>query len=114
MPGWISHPLGLGRVSGRRHGAGENRANPGAVAAIAGSGRTASRALLVCPTSLLGNWRKEASRFTPQLAVMTHHGAGRDKDETFVSKHESTRWCYPATDCCIGIYRCSRAWNGRW
>lgn len=43
-------------------------------------------ALLVCPTSLLGNWRKEASRFTPQLAVMTHHGAGRDKDETFVQQ----------------------------
>ncbi|HAO32060.1 MAG TPA: DEAD/DEAH box helicase [Candidatus Competibacter sp.] len=40
-------------------------------------------ALLVCPTSLIGNWRKEAARFTPQLTVMTHHGAGRDKGETF-------------------------------
>lgn len=39
--------------------------------------------LLVCPTSLLGNWRKEASRFTPHLPVRVHHGAGRDKNETF-------------------------------
>ena len=33
--------------------------------------------LLICPTSLLGNWQKEASRFTPDLAVMVHHGPDR-------------------------------------
>lgn len=43
-------------------------------------------ALLICPTSLVGNWRKEASRFTPQLPVMVHHGAGRDKGETFAAQ----------------------------
>ena len=43
-------------------------------------------ALLVCPTSLVGNWRKEASRFTPQLPVMVHHGAGRDKGEAFATQ----------------------------
>jgi SNF2 family DNA or RNA helicase len=43
-------------------------------------------ALLVCPTSLVGNWRKEASRFTPQLPVMVHHGAGRDKGEAFTTR----------------------------
>ena len=43
-------------------------------------------ALLVCPTSLVGNWRKEAARFTPQLPVMVHHGAGRDKGETFAAQ----------------------------
>jgi len=41
-------------------------------------------ALLICPTSVVGNWRKEAARFTPQLPVMVHHGAGRDQGETFV------------------------------
>ncbi len=39
--------------------------------------------LLVCPTSLLGNWRKEASRFTPRLAVMVHHGSARQKGQGF-------------------------------
>lgn len=39
--------------------------------------------LLICPTSVVGNWCKEAERFTPQLPVMIHHGAGRKKGATF-------------------------------
>jgi len=34
-------------------------------------------ALVVCPASLLENWRREAARFAPQLRVFVHHGAGR-------------------------------------
>lgn len=34
-------------------------------------------ALVVCPASLLENWRREAARFTPHLRVCVHHGAGR-------------------------------------
>ncbi|MBS1910896.1 MAG: DEAD/DEAH box helicase [Bacteroidetes bacterium] len=41
-------------------------------------------ALLVCPTSVMWNWRREAERFTPDLPVMMHHGAGRMKESTFV------------------------------
>ena len=33
--------------------------------------------LLVCPTSVVGNWRHEAEHFTPDLRVLIHHGAGR-------------------------------------
>ena len=33
--------------------------------------------LLVCPMSLVGNWQREAERFTPGLAVHVHHGAER-------------------------------------
>jgi SNF2 family DNA or RNA helicase len=33
--------------------------------------------LLICPMSLVGNWQREAERFTPELAVHVHHGAGR-------------------------------------
>ncbi|RJP32640.1 MAG: DEAD/DEAH box helicase [Candidatus Omnitrophota bacterium] len=39
--------------------------------------------LLICPTSVVGNWQKEASRFTPELPVMIHHGAARKKDSSF-------------------------------
>ncbi|MDQ1254127.1 MAG: hypothetical protein QG646_3347 [Euryarchaeota archaeon] len=39
--------------------------------------------LLVCPTSVINNWRKEAARFTPELSVMVHHGTGRKKEEEF-------------------------------
>ena len=31
-------------------------------------------ALLVCPTSVLGNWQREATRFAPELRVDIHHG----------------------------------------
>ncbi|GAB7040917.1 MULTISPECIES: DEAD/DEAH box helicase [Catenuloplanes] len=34
--------------------------------------------LLICPMSLVSNWRKEAERFAPGLSVHVHHGAGRD------------------------------------
>ena len=33
--------------------------------------------LLVCPTSVLGGWEREAARFAPSLAVYLHYGAGR-------------------------------------
>ncbi len=33
--------------------------------------------LLVCPMSLVGNWQREAARFTPRLRVHVHHGADR-------------------------------------
>jgi superfamily II DNA or RNA helicase len=33
--------------------------------------------LLVCPMSLVGNWQREAARFTPDLSVHVHHGADR-------------------------------------
>lgn len=36
--------------------------------------------LLVLPTSLIYNWQKEASRFTPDLRVMVHYGTQRCKD----------------------------------
>ena len=37
----------------------------------------ASPTLLVCPMSLVGNWQREAARFTPDLRVHVHHGADR-------------------------------------
>jgi superfamily II DNA or RNA helicase len=38
---------------------------------------SAGPTLLVCPMSLVGNWQREAARFTPQLGVHVHHGADR-------------------------------------
>ena len=39
--------------------------------------------LLVCPMSVMGNWQKEAARFTPDLPVMIHHGLTRAKGAAF-------------------------------
>ena len=43
-------------------------------------GRLDGPALLVCPTSVAGNWLKESKKFSPSLRVMIHHGVGRTKD----------------------------------
>ena len=42
--------------------------------------------LLVCPTSVLGNWQREAERFTPDLPVLVHHGTRRPKDAAAFKK----------------------------
>ena len=34
-------------------------------------------ALIVCPTSVLGNWQRELHRFAPDLTVHIHHGPER-------------------------------------
>lgn len=39
--------------------------------------------LVICPTSVVNNWQKEAARFTPELGVMVHHGITRTKGAAF-------------------------------
>ncbi len=42
-------------------------------------------ALLVCPTSVIANWRREVERFAPGLRVMVHHGGGRLSGAEFLA-----------------------------
>jgi SNF2 family DNA or RNA helicase len=42
-----------------------------------------SPALLICPTSVIGNWQKELERFAPGLKVCLHYGPHRAKGEAF-------------------------------
>ena len=44
---------------------------------------TNAPSLIVCPTSVLGNWQKELERFAPSLSVHLHYGPAREKDEAF-------------------------------
>ncbi|MBS3949650.1 MAG: DEAD/DEAH box helicase [Peptococcaceae bacterium] len=46
--------------------------------------------LLVCPTSIIFNWEKEAARFTPHLKLLVHHGPlrSRDGDELGIALQE--------------------------
>jgi SNF2 family DNA or RNA helicase len=39
--------------------------------------------LLICPTSVVANWKKEAERFTPDLPVLIHHGGQRTRGAAF-------------------------------
>lgn len=39
--------------------------------------------LLVCPTSVLGNWEREVKRFGPSLKTIVHHGDKRSQGKAF-------------------------------
>ena len=50
-----------------------------ALAALADAG---GRSLVVAPTSVLGNWEREAKRFAPRLSVNIYHGPKRQLDDS--------------------------------
>ncbi|NBD24174.1 DEAD/DEAH box helicase [Paenibacillus glycinis] len=39
--------------------------------------------LLICPTSVLGNWQKEVRRFAPSLRILLHYGSKRLGGDAF-------------------------------
>lgn len=44
--------------------------------------------LLICPTSVLGNWEREVKRFAPSLKVLVHHGDKRSQGKAFAKAVE--------------------------
>ncbi len=50
--------------------------------------KTRRPVLLVCPMSVVGNWKKEAERFTPGLPVLVHHGLKRSRGDSFKREAE--------------------------
>ncbi|KGR75997.1 DEAD/DEAH box helicase [Ureibacillus sinduriensis] len=48
-------------------------------------------ALIICPTSVLGNWQKELDRFAPSLKVMSHYGSNRLKGDGFKTALQSDK-----------------------
>src|SRR5262249_55739533 len=75
---WLSFlgDLGLGGILADDMGLGKTIQLLSLVAARSGPGPDGPT-LLVCPMSLVGNWQREAARFTPELRVHVHHGADR-------------------------------------
>jgi superfamily II DNA or RNA helicase len=68
---------GLGSILADDMGLGKSAQTLALLAAEQDEGTRRGPSLLVCPMSLVGNWQREADRFTPDLSVYVHHGAGR-------------------------------------
>lgn len=45
------------------------------------------KALVVCPTTLIYNWKNEVAKFTPELTSLIHHGNLRSHDTAFLQEH---------------------------
>jgi SNF2 family DNA or RNA helicase len=59
------------------------------------SGRLARPALVVCPTSLVPNWKAEAARFAPGLRVHVSHGLNRKSAFAQIAEHDLVITTYP-------------------
>ena len=46
--------------------------------------RPETPALIICPTSVLGNWQRELAAFAPDLSVMLYYGKDRPRDDAFL------------------------------
>jgi superfamily II DNA or RNA helicase len=58
-------------------------------------GRARHPSLVVAPTSLMGNWRREARQFAPGLRVLTLHGADRQGRFRDIPGHDLVLTTYP-------------------
>jgi superfamily II DNA or RNA helicase len=71
---WHLHRSGLGGVLADEMGLGKTLQALALLCAVHGGGGTS---LVVCPASLVENWRREAARFAPHLRVFVHRGENR-------------------------------------
>ncbi len=68
---------GLGSILADDMGLGKSPQTLALLAQERDEGAGHGPSLLVCPMSVVGNWQREAARFTPELSVYVHHGSGR-------------------------------------
>jgi superfamily II DNA or RNA helicase len=61
-------------------------------------------ALIVCPTSLLSNWQREAERFTPELKVLTIDGPNRPEKIARLPEHDLALTSYGLFRRDTGLY----------
>ncbi|HSV36369.1 MAG TPA: DEAD/DEAH box helicase [Ramlibacter sp.] len=52
------------------------------------AGRLDRPALIIAPVSLMGNWRREAARFAPELRALVLHGSQRHEAAADVARHD--------------------------
>ena len=65
----------------------------------------AGTSLIVCPASLLFNWRREAARFVPELKLLTLEGGDRHARFNELSQHNLVLTSYPLLRRDSGLYR---------
>jgi superfamily II DNA or RNA helicase len=86
LGGILADEMGLGKTPQALALLAARHARPPSVRGPAADPRRPS--LVVCPASLMENWRREAARFTPQLSVLVHHGGHRAEDAAALATHD--------------------------
>jgi SNF2 family DNA or RNA helicase len=66
--------------------------------------------LVIAPTTLMENWRRELARFAPSLNVLVHHGSQRTGFPSELSRHDVVISSFETTVMDVSLFRNVR-WN---
>ena len=85
---WLLHLFrnGLGGILADEMGLGKTLQALGLLTALRMEKGFSKTSLVVCPATLLENWRREAQRFCPDFSVLVHHGPDRDEESAALGK----------------------------
>ena len=86
---------GLGGVLADDMGLGKTVQTLAHIAIEKAEGRLDRPVLVVSPTSLVANWRREAERFAPELKVLALHGPDRKTQFDAIPAHDIVITTYP-------------------
>ncbi|WP_298444262.1 DEAD/DEAH box helicase [uncultured Ferrimonas sp.] len=94
---WLSflHQFGFGGVLADDMGLGKTIQTLAHLLRLKEQGQLAKPSLVICPTSLVGNWRREAAKFTPDLNVLVIHGSRRAEDFSRIEQADLVITTYP-------------------
>ncbi len=94
---WLSllREVGLGGILADDMGLGKTVQALAFLSSEKAAGRLDRPALVVAPTSLMGNWAREVGRFAPSLRVLTLHGPDRHARFGAIDDHDVVLTTYP-------------------
>jgi SNF2 family DNA or RNA helicase len=89
--GWLAYlrSLGIGACLADDMGLGKTVQSIALLLHVRAQRKDHATALLICPTSVVANWRREVERFAPSLRVLVHHGGTRLMGDEFL-QHTAT------------------------
>lgn len=104
---WLSflRTYGLGGILADDMGLGKTLQTLSFIQSEREAGRLNAPVLIVCPTSLLGNWQQEAARFTPELRVLQIYGSKRQHLFEQLSDQDLLVTTYPLIVRDIKVYQ---------
>ena len=87
---WLTHLFqnNLGGILADEMGLGKTLQALGFLSALRQKNGLLQTSLVVCPATLLENWKREAERFCPDFSTYIHHGSNRTEDKAALGKHD--------------------------
>ena len=87
---WMLHLFdhGLGGILADEMGLGKTLQSLAFLSSLRMRGNHAKTSLVICPASLVENWKREAEKFCPSFNVYSHHGPNRATTPSYIGKFD--------------------------